>query len=221
MKSRKRQLLAGLITAAALALAGCGGSDDPFVNEYEELNGETNSSGTDYMEVDIPDDHRFVNASEEQIRELFEDGDGAIYFGFPQCPWCRNAVTVMDEAAKAVSLDEILYLNVFDIRDQKSLDDNGEIVVEEEGTDFYQYLLEEIGDYAPEYEGLEDPTHRRIYVPLVVIVVDGEVVGSHLGTVESQEDPYAGLSEEQHEELLDIYIEEFSKIPGCGVNSCG
>lgn len=210
---------AAVVLTAALALAACGGSNDPFVNEYEELNGEENSGGREYMSMDIHDEHRFKMATEEEVRELLTDGDGAIYFGFPECPWCRNAVPVMDEAAAAVNLDEIHYVNVFDMRDQKTLVD-GEIVVDKEGTDFYYYLLEQLGDKAPLYTSLEDPNEHRITVPLIAVVIGGNVVETHLGTVESQEDPYVPLTDEQRQELKDIYATMFSRIPGCGEYFC-
>ncbi|MFT3943385.1 MAG: hypothetical protein QM705_06110 [Ancrocorticia sp.] len=219
-----------LALAAGLMLASCGAGSDgdtaststprptntEFITEYEGLNGQTTSKGDNtYTEMDIPDDHRFINASEEQIRDLLTDGDGAIFFGFPECPWCRNAVPVMDEAAKAVNLDNIYYVNVLEMRDEKVRNENGEIVTDKEGTEFYYYLLEELGDHAPEYKALEDPTERRISVPLVAIVVEGKVVTTHLGTVESQEDPYVPLTSEQHDELVEIYKKAFTRIPGC------
>ncbi len=216
-------LVAGLMLASCSSgsTGGEGSTGTPrptneaFITEYEELNGQKSSGENTYMELDIPDDHRFVTASEEQVRDLLTDGDGAIFFGFPECPWCRNAVPVMNEAAEAVNLDEIYYVNVHEMRDEKARNDNGEIVTDKEGTEFYYYLLEKLGDQAPEYKALEDPNERRISVPLVAIVVDGKVVTTHLGTVESQEDPYIPLTAEQHDELLDIYKKSFSRIPGC------
>ncbi|MFT0848240.1 thioredoxin family protein [Actinomycetaceae bacterium L2_0104] len=214
--SRKASRHTALALATGLMLASCaGGSDDAFVNEYEELNGQETSNGQTYLAMDIPDDHRFTTATEEQVRQLLTDGDGAIFFGFPECPWCRNAVPVMDEAAEAVNLDEIYYVNVHDMRDEKALDENDEIVVDKEGTEFYYYLLEELGDQAPEYSSLEDPSERRISVPLVAVVVGGDVITTHLGTVDSQEDPYVPLTEEQHNELLESYKTIFTRIPGC------
>lgn len=214
----KLRILAAALTAS-LALMACSGSDD-FVNEYESLNGQETSGGSTYLELNIREDHRFTIATEEQVRDLLDKGNGAIYFGFPECPWCRNAVPVIDEAAEAVNLDEILYLNVMEMRDQKSRDADGEIVTDKEGTDFYYYLLEQLGDLAPAYTSLEDPNERRILVPLVAVVVGGNVVDTHLSTVDSQEDPYTPLTDEQHTELLDIYKQMFSRIPGCGEYAC-
>ena len=233
-----RKLLRPLLILTAvmtLALAGCSGSNTPvepsptptpgpatdaFATEYSALNGQTNSAGRQYVDVNLLDDHRFVISSEDEIRQLLTDGEGVIYFGFPNCPWCRNALEPMNAAAKRVGLEKIHYLNVLDIRDQKSLNESGEIVVEKEGTEFYQYLLEELGDFAPEYPNLNDSSVRRILVPLVVSVVDGEVVASHLGTVDSQTDPYEPLTEEQFQELVTLYAMTFSQLPSCTESAC-
>lgn len=200
--------IAVLLTASALMLGGCGeDSDDSFAAEYESLNGQAGRGGA-HPEVDIADDHRFHPASEGEVRELLEGGDGAIYFGFPECPWCRNAVGAMDEAAKAVDLDQIHYVNVAEMRDQRDV--RGEI--DEEGSDFYTFLLDELGEFAPEHPQVEG--ERRILVPLVAVVLDGEVVSSHLGTVPSQTDPSIPMTDAQQAELVDIYSEQFSQIPG-------
>ena len=233
-----RKLLRPILTltaVATLALAGCSRgtpaptttpsptpsfATDAFASEYARLNGQTNSAGKEYITVNLPVDHRFAISSEEEIRDLLTDGDGVIYFGFPECPWCRNALAPMDTAAKRVNLEQIHYLNVLDIRDQKSLNESGEIVVEKEGTEFYQFLLSELGDFAPEYPGLNDPSVRRILVPLVVVVIGGEVVSSHLGTVDSQTDPYVPLTDEQFQELVTLYAMKFSPLPGCTETAC-
>lgn len=211
-------LLSALIFGA---VAGCSGqSSDSFIQEYEGLNTANNSGTQASVHIDVPEDHRFIYADESEVVDFLKNGTGAVYFGFPECPWCRNAVPVMDEAAKLVNLDEILYLNVRELRDTLSLNADGSVEVENPGSEHYQEILELLGEFAPEYEGLEDPSIRRIYVPLVVVVVDGEIITSHSSTVDSQEDPAVPLDPEQHQELLDIYIEMFSNIPGCGINTC-
>jgi len=84
------------------------------------------------------------------------------------------------------------------------IDENGNIVTESEGTEMYQALLELLDEHLWAYEGLNDPAIKRVYFPMTVFVKDGEVIYSHIDTVESQEDGYDPLTEEQHAELLDI-----------------
>ena len=178
------------------------GDSDAFIEEYAELNGQSTQRGVPYLEVDIPEDHRFVPASEEEIRDRLDDGDGVIYFGFPSCPWCRNAVGPLDEAAKDVDL-EINYVNPSTMRGQGQ----GARV----DNSYYDLLLDELGEFAPEHP--QRPGERTILVPLVATVVDGEVVAAHLGSAPSQTDPSQALTQTQHDELVGIYTDQFSQIP--------
>src|SRR5699024_10799290 len=143
---------------------------------------------------------------------MLQQGTGVLYFGFPECPWCRAAMPVMDEAGKNTDIGQIHYLNVSEIRDVRTLDADGNIVEEEPGTKGYSEILAELGDAAPEYEGLDDPEQRRIYVPLVVAVKNGEVVGSHVSTVDSQTDPFEPMTDAQRDELLGIYDDLFAEV---------
>lgn len=189
-----------------------------FKEEYEALNGTSNTNNVLYMDVEIADDNRFVYATQQEILDIFNGGTGVIYFGFPECPWCRNTVNVIDEAAKSVSLGKIYYMNVSEMRDTLTLDDDGEIVVEDEGSEFYREVLGLLGNYAPVYPGLNDDLYRRILVPLVVSVVNGEIVSSHMGTVDSQDNPYEALDETQYDELFSIYKDAFIQVVSCGVD---
>lgn len=203
-----------VLLAAALTFGACstvdGSGDEAIAQEYADLNGTTTSSGQQYRDVHLPEDHVFTTVSEQEAVDFLRDGTGMIYFGFPECPWCRAAVPVMDEAAKSLDIDQIRYLNVLGTRDTRSLAEDGTVVIDEPGSDAYADIIAELGNFAPEYEGLNDPTQRRIYVPLVVAVEDGEVVGSHMSTVESQTDPFEPMTDAQHDELIGIYQDLFS-----------
>ena len=172
-----------------------------FKLEYESLNGKN-----DYIDVNIPSDNNIVYADYEQIFDIL-DGTGVIYFGYPECPWCRNAVPVLIEAAKQAEVDQIYYLNNNEDRDTKTLKD-GKVVTEKEGTDNYNKLLEKLGDKASTYEGLEDNSIKRLYFPTLVVVKNGEITDYIEGTVDSQKDPQKPLNEKQKKELkvkLDKY----------------
>ena len=211
MKSPLRPFIA-LLAVMALLLGACGDDADEstadsgtttgggeFVEEYTALNGQRAQSGAPYLEVSLPGDHIFEYAEEDEIRQLLEDGDGVIYFGFPSCPWCRNAVSPLDEAGKAADLEQINYVNPSTMRDQAG------------ANEYYQLLLTELGEFAPEHP--QQPGQRTILVPLVATVVDGDVVAAHLGSAPSQTDPSQALTDSQHAELLEIYGSHFSQIP--------
>ena len=182
-----------------------------FKNEYESLNGKANEKGEEYKNVSIDDDNNVTYIDENKVIDILENGTGVIYFGFPECPWCRNAVPVLISAADEVGMD-IYYFNALSIRDVKELDEYGDIITTKEGTKEYYKIIELLGDNADTYSGLDDESEKRLYFPTVVFVRDGEILGLHSGTVDSQEDPYVDLDENQTEELLNIYINYMHEV---------
>ena len=62
------------------------------------------------------------------------------------------------------------------------------------------------------YDGLEDESIKRLYFPTVVFVLEGEVVGIHIDTIESQKDPRVPLTEKQKNELINIYVNNINKL---------
>lgn len=176
-----------------------------FKNEYEELNGKTNDNNKEYLKVEIIKDNPMIYANYEEIMNLLNDGTGIIYFGFPECPWCRNAVPVLLDSTKELGINKIYYFNALDMRDRKHLDENGNIVVDEEGTEEYKKLVNRLYEVLPVYDGLNDETIKRLYFPTIVFIKEGNIIGLHISTVASQKDPYIGLTDEEYNELKQIY----------------
>lgn len=186
-----------------------------FKEEYEKLNNQAKESGNGkYSSIEIPEDNAIVYSNVEEILSILENKSGVIYFGYPECPWCRNMVSPLLNTANMVGMDKIYYLNVKDMRDLKKLDENGNIITEKEGSAEYKDLLKVLDSVLPTYQGLNDDTIKRIYVPTVLFVKDGEIIGFHEGTVDSQEDPSILLTSEQEKELSSIYSDYMHKILG-------
>ena len=183
-----------------------------FKNEYEELNGKSTDAGKKYLDVSIDEKNPMKYISFDDLMDLLEDGTGIVYFGFPECPWCRNAITTLIEAAKDEDINEIYYFNAHDMRDEKKLDENGNIITTKEGTEEYNKIVEKLYDSLDVYSGLNDDTIKRLYFPNVFFISNGKVVGNHMSTVDSQEDPYIELNDEQREELKNIYTENIKKV---------
>lgn len=179
-----------------------------FKQEYESLN-----SKKGYLDIEIPKDNNIKYVSFDELMDVLEDGTGIIYFGFPECPWCRNALPVLLESAKENEIQNVYYFNAKSIRDDKELKD-GKIVTNKEGTKEYYELVDRLKDNLGVYEGLEDDSIKRLYFPTVVFVMGGKVVGTHIGTVDSQKDPSKHLTKKQKQELLNIYNENINKIYG-------
>ena len=157
-----------------------------FKTEYESYNHYQNSEGNSIV-LSIPEDNPMVYASSTDVFNILESGTGIIYFGFPTCPWCRNIVPVLIEVAQEQNIDKVYYFDVSSIRSDDSSD--------------YDRLKEYLNDYL-ESNGSGEKT---LYVPDVYFIKKGEIVGHHLGSVNSQSEPYTALTESQHNELKTIY----------------
>lgn len=185
---------------------------EKFKNEYEKLNNQKDKNGNEYIKLNISKNNPIKYVTFDELIDILEDGSGIVYFGFPECPWCRNALPVLFDALKEENINEIYYFNARDMRDEKSLDENGQIITTKEGTDEYKKILEKLNDYLDPYEGLNDDSIKRLYFPNVFFISNGEVVGNHMSTLDSQENPRVSLTDEQYKELKNIYIKNIKKV---------
>lgn len=194
-----------------------------FNEEYMSLNGQK-VNDYEYQSLNFEDDIPIKYASFEEIETLLTEGTGIIYFGFPECPWCRSALPVLFDAVKSNDIEEVLYLNIKNIRSNIDIVD-GDIVVTKEGTDEYYRLLEILDEFLDEYTKVNSKGkdvslgEKRLLAPTVVFIKDGVVQGVHVSTVESQLSGFNPLSEEQKKELFNIYTNYISQINerACGV----
>lgn len=159
---------------------------EKFKAEYEALNNEN-------VNINISKNNPIKYVTLDEVFDIIQNKTGVIYFGFPGCPWCRNMIPVLFEAAKNNNIDTIYYFNPRDIRKSDNED--------------YNKLKEILNEYLS-----EDENGQVLYVPDVYFIKDGKIVGHHLGTVDSQEDPTISLTDEEKNELLDIFNELFEKI---------
>lgn len=182
-----------------------------FKEEYEALNDvEVKDTEKSYTSMSLSENNPMYYASYEEVYDVL-DKTGVIYLGYPECPWCRNLVPELISVAKKVNVSKIYYINMHDERNQLTLNDDGELITEKEGTEGYNTLVEKLSDVLPVYSGLNDDSIKRIYVPLVIFVKDGEVVDTHLGTLDSHTDPYIELTSDQKSELKNILTDKMLK----------
>lgn len=227
---KKNVIILSVIVVIALVIAilffllnNKGMSDGKrFKQEYEELNDS-------HLEVKIDSDNMIKYIGLEEAIDIIKNDTGVIYFGYPSCPWCRNAVPVLLDAAASTSLDTIYYVDTYNIRDVKELDDDGNIVTTNEGDRLYDDLLKVLDDILDPYTltldngEVIDLGEKRLYVPMVLFVKNGEVVSYHLSTVDSQEDPSISLNDSQRDELYNIYLDGINNVVGgvCNVQESG
>lgn len=152
--------------------------------EYEKLNGVDTDDGNKYPEVSLDSDNKFVYTDVSEILNIFNSkGDAVIYFGDSDCLYCRSAIQVLNDVAMDTELDKILYLNI----DKKNKR--------------YDELVGKLDDKFLNIDG----DKKEIYSPLVLFVVDGEIVSYNKGTLFSQESPYDLLDNSQLAGLSEIY----------------
>lgn len=107
----------------------------------------------------VPDDNVFVYSSVDEIIDILENGTGVVYLGFPECEWCSQYVVYLNEVAKERNISEIHYYN---IREDRS-----------NNTENYQTIV----SLLEEYLTLDEEGNPRIYVPAVIFMNNGEIVG--------------------------------------------
>lgn len=109
--------------------------------------------------TELNEDNYFVYRDSEQIIKILEHGTGVIYLGFPECPWCQAYVPTLNEVADIEGLEKIYYYNI--LEDRKN------------NTKTYKKIVEILNKYLQ----YDDEGNKRIYVPAVVVISEGEVVG--------------------------------------------
>lgn len=176
-----------VMVLCTLLLVGCGNKvvektdAERFKEEYEALNGTQN-----LVDMHLDADIKIKYVSTQEAVNLLKEGTGIIYFGFPRCPWCRNAVPVLLDVAKENHL-EVAYLDPSGLRNS-----DDELFSQIMGI-LYEHLQE------------DENGQKTLYVPDVYFIKEGKIVGHQLGTVESQDNPTVPMTEEQRQELTNIY----------------
>jgi len=178
----------GLIGYAAFGMRTPSMSDGQrFKETYEALN--TDSDIQLSLSADNP--IKFIDVN--QAYDIVTNGTGVIYFGFPQCPWCRTAVPVMFDAAQTTGLQTLYYFNPRDYRDG----DN----------ETFAKLMEVLTPHLT----TDDDNNPRIFVPDVFFVKDGQILSNHLGTIDSALYP---LEPGVYQQLKDIYVAGMRQVMG-------
>ena len=110
-------------------------------------------------EYDFTVNNVFVYRNLDEINKILENGTGVVYLGFPECPWCKGYVPYLNEVAINENLDKIYYFNI--LNDRKN------------NTSGYKKTVELLNDYLK----YDNEGNKRIYVPAVIAVNNGKIVG--------------------------------------------
>ena len=144
----RKKLLLIIPIIFAFLLLGC---------TKEETETDAEKFSKEYTE--LTEDNYFVYRTSEEIIKILDNGTGVVYLGFPECPWCQAYVPMLNEIADIEGLEKIYYYNVLEDRKNNTKD--------------YQKMVELLSDYLQ----YDDEGNKRIYVPAIIAVSKGEIVG--------------------------------------------
>ena len=126
------------------------------------------------------------------LRMFDEGGTGIVVWGYANCPYCQRALPVLNDAALSENVP-VYYVDIY---------------AEEIQDDQFSALIDKLASILIEEDG--EPV---MYVPEVVAIKDGEIVGHHLSLVDSFDGSKQNeMNEDQKSELQNIYVELIKKL---------
>ncbi len=126
---------------------------------YLNLTKVTDASKFKEEYSNVSEDNVFVYRTDKEIIDILKHGTGIVYLGFPECPWCQAYVSYLDEVAKETKIEKIYYLNILEIRKNNTRE--------------YQEIVSLLDNYL----SYDEEGKKRIYVPAIVAVKEGEIIG--------------------------------------------
>ena len=156
----------------------------------------------DYPKVSVDNVYKYITAKE--AINIFENGTGIILFGFKECVWCQSYAPLLNKLAKDKGIDTIYYV---DIKEDRSMN-----------TEEYKTLTTILSNYL--YD--DSKGNKRIYVPDVYFVSQGEILG-HNNDTSTEEGKDIEYYYTQNEETLKTKLNELlDKMPKtCNDNEKG
>ena len=149
---QKRYYIIGfiLIVGICLSLVFLFNNKENNLSDAEKFKSEYNM---------VQEDNVFVYRDQDEIIRIIENGTGVVYLGFPECPWCNYYVKYLNEVAKDVGIEKIYYYNILEAR--------------KNNTESYKKMVNILNDYLQ----YDDEGNKRIYVPAVIVISKGEIIG--------------------------------------------
>lgn len=105
----------------------------------------------------VTEDNVFVYKNINEIITILKSGNGIVYLGFPECPWCQKYVSILNEVAKEKGITEIYYYNIKEARANKTV--------------AYNEIVELLKEYIP----TDDEGNKKVMVPDLTFVMDGKI----------------------------------------------
>lgn len=150
-------LLAVFLTLTMAACASGRGRDGT-----QAAGGGTKADMSDYATYDAAADYVYVTSSVQDMYDrLHRNETFAVFFGFSKCPWCRDFMPVLNEAAKRTGHSKVYYVNT---RGNPNWKSNLDI-------DNYDLLVQMAFDYLP----YDEAGIKHLDAPTAYFVKGGKV----------------------------------------------
>ena len=198
-----RKLIVGIVTV--FLLVGCSSTATVKESSTEEETKKititnnaplvaTEASMSDYKWIGNEVGDFEETSLKETIRLFDEKGSGVVYYGYVGCPWCERAVVELNK----VMLKYDVPAYYVDAAVSPNHDD-------------YLNLTNNFGDIL---DTDEETGEKEMYVPFVVGIKNGKVVGYHVALVDGFEiqSEDSQMSDAQKEELQKIYEDIYLKV---------
>ena len=224
-------LLMGVISLSVYDMKEKNVSDSlKFKEEYEGFNGEKNDY-FEYRNLSITEKNPIIYSSAEEIVQKIENNETFIvYFGDPECPWCRSVIEQAINSANENSSSKIYYVRIWNgfhneiLRDVYELDKESP-VLKVKGTVSYYKLLKYFDKLLQDYTltNKDNKTiqvnEKRIFAPSFIYVKDGNPLQLVDGISKKQESYNSTLTEEILSEEKEIFDKFYQNTKACS-NNC-
>lgn len=172
---------------------GCNKKEEVKLSDAEKFHEE-------YQNVE--EDNVFVYRDAEEIIKILEGGTGIVYLGFPECKWCQAYTPILNEVAKENGIKKIFYFNI--LEDRKN------------NTKEYQRIVELLEKNLLN----DDEGNKRVYVPDVSIVINGEITNhdNETSVISGDITPEEYWTKEKKEALkkkLNSYVKDLANSTFC------
>lgn len=205
---------------------------DKFEKEYESLNDTIISEDRTYLSINVanPNPMKYIDAN-GLIEKIDNKESFLVYFGYSKCVWCRTTMENMINQAKEYNIENIYYLNIEDIRDEYSLNENNELFLSKEATVDYKVLLSKLDSMLDLYQPLEylnqngekvlvPINEKRIYGPTLMFIKEGIPTLKTNGITQDMTDPYQYYSDETIEASKQLFNDIYTEYNNITSNTC-
>lgn len=170
-----------------LCLTGCSVNDDNSLEIVGNSFGEsTNKKENSFEEVSM----------DNLLKTITSRKSGVYYLGFSSCPWWEDIEPVLNKVSQSLNVT-INYVKVKD-------NDGRSLVTEDEKAILMPYIRNFL---------LKDNSgNPTIYYPFILVIKDGVIVDSHIGTLDGHNAKEQDLSIKEKLELQSLIEKKLSKL---------